>query len=454
MRKICIIIDHPTRDLPGNLILAKKFIEKNNKVYLIPSRNIEECLLLKPDLVIANYARPVYENFFKLLKIREIDLCIVDTEGAPFGKENSHYKYYPKSVLKYLDYIKVYFLWGRDQFNLIRKFSSQEKNIYKKKLIVSGTPMFDYHKIIKKKKIKKKKIILVNTGLSIANPRFTKDYKNEIKNAMKEAHVSKGVVLESYKAQKKILKNFISFIKKLSISINNNYKIILNPHPFEKFNTYKHLLGDRKNIIIFKQNNIVPVINYSDIIFSINCQTSIDSLLLNKPTFNLAFLNKEIVTSPVLSKSSIQINSFKNCLDLIKNFSYHEKKYLNQISKNKKFLSLYFNNFKSKSSNIITKFVLNKIKKKNVKSTFFDYLFIIYKKNSLINLVKVFLIYLLAKLNLRKYYLKPGFDKKRYEKEIGKHLRNIDIKKRYKFKNTSYSVFNILNITLNSYEIY
>ena len=214
MRKICIIIDHPTRDLPGNLILAKKFIEKNNKVYLIPSRNIEECLLLKPDLVIANYARPVYENFFKLLKIREIDLCIVDTEGAPFGKENSHYKYYPKSVLKYLDYIKVYFLWGRDQFNLIRKFSSQEKNIYKKKLIVSGTPMFDYHKIIKKKKLKKKKIILVNTGLSIANPRFTKDYKNEIKKIQKavrkggqlglEVHAGHGLTYSSAKILSKI----------------------------------------------------------------------------------------------------------------------------------------------------------------------------------------------------------------------------------------------------------
>ena len=35
MLKICIIVDHPTRDLPGNIILANKLIEEKNRV-LIP----------------------------------------------------------------------------------------------------------------------------------------------------------------------------------------------------------------------------------------------------------------------------------------------------------------------------------------------------------------------------------------------------------------------------------
>ena len=62
-------MNHPTRDLPGNIILANKLIEEKIE-FLIPSKYIEECLLIKPDLVIANYARPVYENFFKALNSR------------------------------------------------------------------------------------------------------------------------------------------------------------------------------------------------------------------------------------------------------------------------------------------------------------------------------------------------------------------------------------------------
>ena len=33
MLKICIIVDHPTRDLPGNIILANKLIEEKNEFF-------------------------------------------------------------------------------------------------------------------------------------------------------------------------------------------------------------------------------------------------------------------------------------------------------------------------------------------------------------------------------------------------------------------------------------
>ena len=52
-----------------------------------------------------------------------------------------------------------------------------------------------------------------------------------------------------------------------------------------------------------------------------------------------------MMSSPILSKASIQINSFADCLKVIKNFDLNKKIYLKYISKNKNNLSKYFNNF-------------------------------------------------------------------------------------------------------------
>ena len=243
MRKICILIDHPTRDIPGNIILAKKLIEKKNKVFFVPSKYMGECLLLKPDLVIVNFARPIYENFFKILNNKKIKIITIDTEGAPFGIKNSHYKYYPITVTKYLDYIENYYLWGQNQLELINKYIDNNKLKYKNKLHVTGSPMFDYHNVILKKKNYKnfkKKIVLINLGFASTNPRFSKSIKIEFENLKKEINVSGDIANKNIKTQAQIFKKTLKFILKLSKKLGNNFKIIINPHPFENYEFYKN----------------------------------------------------------------------------------------------------------------------------------------------------------------------------------------------------------------------
>ena len=455
MSNICILTDHPNRDLPGNLILAKELIKKKHKVFLIPTKFMEECFLINPHLVIANHSRLIYEKFLKKLNEKKIKIQILDTEGAPFGANNSHYKFYPTTVTKYLDYIQYYYLWGYNQFEMISKYMKKKNLLYKNNLMISGSPMFDYHKIINRKKRKNKKIIiLINLGFALANPRFSKNPNIEIENIKREINVKDKIARNNFKTQEKSFKNSLKFISKISKKISKKYKILLNPHPFENYEIYKKYFGDKKNILILKRNNIVPVINTSDIILSINCQTSIDSLLLNKPTLNLNFLNKKMIMSPILSKASIQIKSFKQCLNIINNFSFKETTFLDKLDSQKKILEKYFNNFKTTSADKISKNI-SKIKfKPTIKLNIIDYLYFIISKHKLLGTIKIIILFLLIKLRFKKNYYKLGFEKKKYMAEILKHIKNISRdSEKLSTKNCHYKLTFFGNIRLNSTEI-
>lgn len=456
MNKICILIDHPTRDIPGNIILAKKLIEKKNRVFFVPSKYMAECLLLKPNLVITNYARPIYENFFKILKKEKIKIITIDTEGAPFEIKNSHYKSFQITVTKYLNYIENYYLWGQNQLKLVNKYIENNKLNYKNKLYVTGSPMFDYHNIILKEKNNKKfkkKIVLINLGFALINPRFSKSVKVEFENLKKEINITGDFANKKIIAQKQSFKKTLKFISKLSKKLGNNYKIVINPHPFESYELYKNLFYNFKNILVLKKNNIVPVINLSNIVLSINCQTSVDSLFLNKPTLNLNFLNKKIINSSILEKASIQINSFDQCINTIKKYSKKEKAFNKLLVRKKNFLKLYFNNFNSNSSDKISK-IINKIKfRERINTNFFNFLKYILNQYNFILITKMFIIFILEKLNIKKNYLKFDYDQKFYNNEINKHMKKIQNKReKLSFKNCYYKEY-LINYRLKTLEI-
>lgn len=452
MVKICIIIDHPTRDIPGNIILADKLTRNRNKVYLMPSKFIEKCLLLKPDIVIVNYARPNYEKIFKRFNNIGIKICVNDTEGAPVGK---NYKYYPITILKYIEQIEYYFLWGKSQLKLAKNFCKKNNIGSYDKLKVTGSPMFDYHKLVKKKfkSEKKKKTILINTGLSLVNPRFTKDSNDEIKNQQNQFFISEKDSRINLLNQQIIMKNLIIFLKKMLRLKYKKFKVILNPHPFESYEKYKKIFRYYKNIIILKRNNIVPVIKQFDVVCSVNCQTSIDSLLLNKPTYNLSFLlNNSNKIKTIISKANIDITSFKNLVKIIKNHKTYEKKKLNIIKKNQNELSQYFNNFNTTSSDKISKIIKNISFKKSVQTNFFDYLKLVLDQRGFFICVKSIILLILEKLNLRKCNIKKGYDIKIYEKEISKHLKNLKFDKYFKIKQTEYNFLKLFKIDLKCHE--
>ena len=57
MKKICIIVDNPQRDLAGYVYLSEELAKNKFLVFLTPMYNFHEVFLINPDLVILNHAR-------------------------------------------------------------------------------------------------------------------------------------------------------------------------------------------------------------------------------------------------------------------------------------------------------------------------------------------------------------------------------------------------------------
>jgi CDP-glycerol glycerophosphotransferase (TagB/SpsB family) len=89
-------------------------------------------------------------------------------------------------------------------------------------------------------------------------------------------------------------------LRKLLESFANNqeYYIILKPHPAEKYlESYKAMIKqyDGSNFVI-KQGNLFELLYAADVVISVFSTTLVDSILLNKATIRVTFLGTEVVS--------------------------------------------------------------------------------------------------------------------------------------------------------------
>ena len=136
MKKICIIVDHPSRDLVGITYLAQKIITNNYEIILVPMYHWHEIFLIRPDVVILNHGRTseIQSSGINLIleycKNISIHCLVLDNEGG-IVDENVY-----KKILRDFPYKHNYLLWGKDKKKLIKK----------KNFIVSGHPRYDLYK--------------------------------------------------------------------------------------------------------------------------------------------------------------------------------------------------------------------------------------------------------------------------------------------------------------------
>ena len=81
-KKVCIVVDHPDRDLDGILYLINILKQDNFTYFLVPFYNFREIYLIKPHVVILNHSRWIYSNLIKILHSLGITILVQDTEGG------------------------------------------------------------------------------------------------------------------------------------------------------------------------------------------------------------------------------------------------------------------------------------------------------------------------------------------------------------------------------------
>ena len=314
-KKICIVVDHPDRDLNGYIYLITKLNLAEVTYYLVPYYNFREIYIIKPDILILNHSRWIYSNFLKILKKLNVSTFILDTEGGMVN--NSLIKEYISfsQISRNIRYIDGYFIWSE---KIKKEILKKKKNLNTKKLIVTGNPRFEYMR--SKKNFKSSSTILFNLNFATVNPKFS-TVKQEI-NLLKKQGKSNTYLKNYVNHQKKMQEKFIALIDYFQ-NKKNKTKIVVRPHPYESKKIYEKIFK-KGNVEINHSRNLIDEISKSFVVIQNNCATAIDAVLLSRPSIFYQPFKSKYLDQKLISKISLICNSRDKVLSNV--ISYKNKK--------------------------------------------------------------------------------------------------------------------------------
>ena len=130
---------------------------------------------------------------------------------------------------------------------------------------------------------------------------------------------------------------------------NNNFTIILKPHPHEDLSEYEEILKKSKptNFFII-QGNLQELLSISDIVVSNYSTVILDALAMKKPVIELKWNDiDENVSQQSSLIESVEIQDLKiKILSILENFNFDEKKWLKIMND---FFNIPFDDSKIKS---------------------------------------------------------------------------------------------------------
>ena len=233
-----------------------------------------------------------------------------------------------------------------------------------------------------------------------------------------------------------IFNNYTIFLKKL-INDFQDLKIILNVHPFEGKEHYKKIFSEEKNVLILKNNFLLPQLYFNyDFIINYNSTTCAETLLSNKKSLSVNFVDPNNVQNKYYNNFSIPFQNYDDLKKFINNYEISKKK-LSEINvETKNSLNFLYNNANNDALSLISN-ALNKINvikdEKKVKLTtkyflFFKYfIFFSYDKINLFKApLRIFKLIIIFILNSNNFYL---LKEKIFENYKKKHIsiKKIDL---------------------------
>ena len=291
MKKVCLIVDNPLRDLEGITLIAWHLAQKKIKSYVVPMYcQAFDIIAIKPDLVVTNYLRPNNIELLKRYKKENIKICILDTEGSP-GKNIQNFAKFTSQIIE-RNLVDLYFLWGKDQYKAFKKYKLFDDNILK----ITGCPRYDFCTKPYRQSLPKinhnKPFILINTTFAVGNPKFTKNSKFEAQamiNMGYSKNFAKQYAHDSLQAHKKLIKIISEVCKKLP-----DLNFILRPHPFESKRPYETLLR-HTNFEINQTASVMEWLNACELLIHLNCQTAIEATMMGKEPISIEWINTPVL---------------------------------------------------------------------------------------------------------------------------------------------------------------
>lgn len=250
--------------------------------------------LLKPEILIsADMSNPL--NRICTLIARTKSIPVLEIQFGLYDETSVEWNYFIS------DKIAVWGLQFKHLFNKVYHIPID-------KIIITGSPRFDYINDIKDKKenyILDNKVNVLFASMYTQISSYDKNYNCNLINEFKIKLVSQ-------------------------LSKNNNVNVFIKPHPLENLNWLKNISLNKSIKIIEKREDIRKFISKCDILFTFGSTSTFDAILQNKIVYSAnikglvwwddIFL-KEKITNP--------INTYLELENIVKNINSQSLQFIN-----------------------------------------------------------------------------------------------------------------------------
>lgn len=302
------------RELNGMLLLALVAAKRGWSVIIGGKKSLFPVLADFPQgTVLLKSIVPGEVDLQKTIKSNGHKITSIDAEGLlpSNGRSGVDLRYSEKSI----EESDLVFFWGDEQYSQVEKYLP----IIKKCGFVTGSPIFDYWKLLRSEKKKQErgdcKTILIATSFPYPNHYIDREMsyasvKSASGSGATDEHL-KEIFLDG-ELQDFIYPQFKSLVESI-ITSYPEVRVILRPHPAENPTPWEDF-SKYRNVKMSRSGDISPLLLESDILIHFNSTTSIEAHYYGVDVITFVpdelpsklynRLNKQALLSSVVSSSN------------------------------------------------------------------------------------------------------------------------------------------------------
>jgi surface carbohydrate biosynthesis protein len=317
--RIGLVVDHPKRDLAGNVLLAYQLAHRGASVVIVPMyEQAVDVPRLGLDSLVVNYARDVNLELMKTFAEAGLSLYVLDTEGgvlADAGRTS------PQGVAAYLrssgypELLKGYFFWG----SLLRQAFEEVAAMPSEFMYLTGCPRFDFAAPRWRRLLdgEPRDYVLVNANFPLVNARFSGKLREE-RDTMVRHGVDAAYIDQLITDMNHVFGKYLIEIGRLAAA-RPDRAIFVRPHPFENEEVYRAKLASHANVIVDGSGSVLDRIRNAAAVVHLNCGTAVESILLGKLPIQLEYLNTPATArhATLPARVSRSVASFDELLSVI-----------------------------------------------------------------------------------------------------------------------------------------
>lgn len=318
--KIGIILDNPKREIDGTLLIVYHLVRNGHEAFIIPMyQQGHDLPLLGLDGIVVNYARSSNLSFLRAAKELGLTVFVLDNEGGVLVEKNTKTPSNPSAIRStgVHAYIDHYMFWGRRQHDAF----AQNGMFPDDRLHITGCPRYDVCSPRWRGLLEYPRCgyVLVNTNFCAINPLYTKTAQNE-RAAFLSVGWDSSYVEWLFDELRKTLSGYLETIAQLAQKHRDRF-FVIRPHPFEDPDIYEKTYAGLTNVKVDSTGSVVNAIHNSTCVLHLNCQTAVETLLLDKLPVSMEFLNSEALRNhyPLPSQISYRARSNEELDSIIRN---------------------------------------------------------------------------------------------------------------------------------------